>query len=228
MLKLTSHKRTLPDASCVTAERQSRIASGKSLNLKFLTMLNKLKRSRVCKDALCPSKEQPRAAEAVTVDSDSTLQPPADRHRSVVVARGISSTCIKVSPRQEQTSCAKGVKTAPIFLRTTQHRKSKHSGDGRPHQSAETLRTSVLPPQSEGVQQVRSRPSHLTGTKWSPSALHSCLEEIRTANPAFPVPTVFSTLLKKSNLQDSGEIEQQCVVNLLRKKKQNKNKTWWH
>ncbi|KAM8771979.1 ATPase family AAA domain-containing protein 5b [Acanthopagrus schlegelii] len=166
-------------------------------------MLNKLKRSRVCKDALCPSKDQPRAAEAVTVDSDSTLQPPADRHRSDVAARGISSTCIKVSPRQEPTSCAKGVKTAPIFLRTTQHRKSKHSGDGRPHQSAETLRTSMLPPQSEGVQQVRSRPSHLTGTKWSPSALHSCLEEIRTANPAFPVPTVFSTLLKKSNLQDS-------------------------
>lgn len=180
-------------------------------------MLNKLKRSRVCKDALCPSEDQPRSAEVVTVDSDSTLLEPAG---SDVAARGISS--IKVNSRQEQTFCAKGVKTAPIFLRTTQHRKIKHSGDGMLRQSAETLRASVLPPQGEGVQQVRSQPSHLTERKWSPSALHSCLEEIRTANPAFPVRAVFGTLQKKSNLQDSGEIERQCVINLLKKKKKKK------
>ncbi|XP_073330466.1 ATPase family AAA domain-containing protein 5b isoform X2 [Pagrus major] len=218
----------------MTAKRQSRVASGKSLNLKFLTMLNKLKRSKVCKDASCPSKDQPRAAEVITVVlsgsslssevPDSTSRAPKDTHGSDVAAGGFSN--IKVNPLQEQTFCAKGVKIAPIFLRATQHRKSKHGSDGKLHQSAEKLQKSVLPPQSEGVQQVRSQPSHLTERKWSPSALHSCLEDIRTSNPAFPVRAVFITLQKKSNLQDSeNALKISSPQNHLKEKRKRENES---
>lgn len=153
-----------------------------------------------------------------------------ERHLASQAAKHTCGSNVrKAKPLQEQTFCAKDIKIAPIFFRTAQHRKSKQSGDGKLVPPVERLQKPVLPPQSRGVQQVESQQrfsavSHLPERKKGsrrgqvpPSALHSCLEDIQTSNPAFPVRTVFSTLQKKASerLQDvgsTGEIEQQAVI----------------
>ncbi|XP_040003449.1 ATPase family AAA domain-containing protein 5b [Xiphias gladius] len=113
----------------------------------------------------------------------------------------------------------KEINIAPIFLRTPRQKTSKASGD-------EKLRKPLASPQSEGWRRVKSQHRLPTETKGfvpstrrgrlSPSTLHSCLEEIQTSNPAFPVQTVFGALQKKAGgrLQDSGpsgETEQRLV-----------------
>lgn len=208
----------------MTAKRQNQNATGESLRLKSITMRNKLKRREKRKDASCPSKKQPRAAEVTTVvlsdsscsnddETESASMAAKDTHGSdVAAAAGISA--IKVKPLQEhgKAVCAKDIKIAPIFLHAAQHSRSERSSDG------ELLQKSLLPSHSEDVQRVRSQQrsvsvSTLTERKgcWrgqlSPSALHSCLEEIQTSNPAFPVRAVFSILQRKTSLQDSGDTD---------------------
>ncbi|XP_074486562.1 ATPase family AAA domain-containing protein 5b isoform X2 [Sebastes fasciatus] len=119
---------------------------------------------------------------------------------------------------QRKTFCTKNTKIAPIFLHAC---KSKGSSDER---LGQRLQESVKPPppplhHTEDVQLVESQEStesHLTELKkrsscrgqLSLSALHICLQEIQTSNPAFPVQTVFSILQKKARLQeDFGSTE---------------------
>lgn len=208
----------------MTAKRQNQNATAKSLHLKSVTMRNKLKRREKCKDASCPSKNQPRAAEVTTVvlsdsscsnddETESASMAAKDTHGSdVAAAAGISARKVKPLQVHGKAVCAKDIKIAPIFFHAAQHSRSERSSDG------ELLQKSLLPSHSETVQQVRSQQrsstvSPLTERKgcWrgqlSPSALHSCLEEIQTSNPAFPVRAVFSILQKKTSLQDSGDTD---------------------
>lgn len=210
----------------MTAKRQNQNATGESLRLKSITMRNKLKRREKRKDASCPRKKQPRAAEVTTVvlsdsscsnddETESASMAAKDTHGSDVAAAAAAGiSAIKVKPLQEhgKAVCAKDIKIAPIFLHAAQHSRSERSSDG------ELLQKSLLPSHSEDVQRVRSQQrsvsvSTLTERKgcWrgqlSPSALHSCLEEIQTSNPAFPVRAVFSILQRKTSVQDSGDTD---------------------
>ncbi|XP_044044944.1 ATPase family AAA domain-containing protein 5b isoform X2 [Siniperca chuatsi] len=208
-------------------------------------MRNKLKRNKTCKDASCPSKDRPRAAEVITLvlsesscsndetsQTDSASQAARDTSGSDVAAAGFSSR--KVQPLQEQrkTFCAKDIKIAPIFMYTKRHSKSKPSSDRKLDQPVDKLQESVPPPQIEDVQLVKSKQrlstvSHLKerkgswGGQLSPSALHCCLEQIQTSNPAFPARTVFSTLQKKASkrLQDFGSTENSLQNHLKEKRK---------
>ncbi|XP_041789264.1 ATPase family AAA domain-containing protein 5b isoform X2 [Chelmon rostratus] len=186
-------------------------------------MRNKLKRTKKGEDASWPREVQPRPPAVITVElsscssdeTQSALLTDTHTYVSNVAAAAISAR--KDEPFQEQRStfCAKDLKIAPIFLRATQHSKSNRSSDGKLDQPAEKLQNQVLPAQSEGVQHARSQQrlsavSHLTQRcrgQLSPSALHGCLEEIQASNPAFPVRAVFSTLQKKTRLQDLGSTE---------------------
>ncbi|KAM7418885.1 hypothetical protein PAMA_016149 [Pampus argenteus] len=168
-------------------------------------MRNKLRRTKTRQDALCPSKDTVRATEVITLvlsDDDTSLEKDT---------QGSKSSSSKVQPLQKKKKkpcCAEDIKIAPIFLHTAQRSKCERSSDGGLDQPAEELQKSVLPLQSDDSQLVRghlSTPavSHLTEKKlsWrrqlSPSALLSCLEEIQTSNPAFPVQTVFGALQSK-------------------------------
>uniref|UniRef100_A0A3Q1F5P5 ATPase family AAA domain containing 5b n=1 Tax=Acanthochromis polyacanthus TaxID=80966 RepID=A0A3Q1F5P5_9TELE len=135
-----------------------------------------------------------------------------------VLTKRFSERQFKQLQEENNALSAKDTKIAPIFLRTRQQSKSKRSSDG------EKTQKSVLPPQSDDLQV-----SHLTGKDDSvlpscrkgqllPSALHSCLEEIQTSNPAFPVQAVFRTLQKKASeglqeCESTGETELQFVTN---------------
>ncbi|KAM4751098.1 ATPase family AAA domain-containing protein 5b isoform 2-T2 [Anableps anableps] len=116
---------------------------------------------------------------------------------------------------ERKRSYSKGFEIAPIFLPTNQHRrKTKERCDGGSNQ---TEHKSMPPSQSGGVRSQHPG-SHLTGKhgpvasswRWrgrlSSSDLESCLKEIQKSNPAFPVSTVFNTLLKKASqgLHESG------------------------
>ncbi|XP_039663011.1 ATPase family AAA domain-containing protein 5b isoform X2 [Perca fluviatilis] len=192
-------------------------------------MRNKLRRNKKCKDDSCPSKEQPRAAEVITLElSESRVddETPPERASASLAAkyRYVAADVSTPTPllEERESFCAKGITIAPVFLHTSQRSKSKRSSDGRRlGQPVEKLQESVLPPQTEDVQLVKSHQrlstlTHLAERKrhrrgqLSPSALHSCLEEIQTSNQAFPVRTVFSTLQKKvgERLQDFGSTEQ--------------------
>ncbi|XP_035856076.1 ATPase family AAA domain-containing protein 5b isoform X2 [Sander lucioperca] len=208
-------------------------------------MRNKLRRNKKSKDDSCPSKEQPRTAEVITLElSESRVDDETPERASASLAakyRYVAADMSTPTPLQEQrkTFCAKGIQIAPVFLHTTQRSKSKRSSDGRLGQPVEKLQESVLPPQTEDVQLVKSHQrlstvSHLTERKrsWrgqlSPSALHSCLEEIQTSNPAFPVRTVFSTLQKKvgERLQDFGSTEHlSSLQNHLKEKRKRGNES---
>ncbi|XP_042340456.1 ATPase family AAA domain-containing protein 5-like [Plectropomus leopardus] len=184
-------------------------------------MQNKLKRSKKCANASFPSKEHLQTTEVtkcVLSKSCSSEETPTERDSASLEAEDTLPTReVKSLQQQRKTFCAKDVKIAPIFLSTKQHGKSKKSSDERLHQPVKRLQESVLRPQTEDVQLVRSQQrlstvSHLTDRnkscrgQLSSSALHSCLEEIQTSNPAFPVQSVFNTLQKKANerLQDFG------------------------
>lgn len=192
-------------------------------------MRNKLRRRKKCEDASCPSKEQQRTDEVITLvlsesscsDHETSGRGPASlaaketcnvsKH---VAAAGISTR--KPPQEQRKTFYMKDIKIAPVFLHTAQHSKSKQSSDVKlDHES-------VLPPHTEDVKLVKSQQSLSTERKrsrrkqLSASALHICLEEIQTSNPGFPVQTVFRSLQKKASerLQDggsTGETEQQVL-----------------
>ncbi|KAK9540032.1 hypothetical protein VZT92_002506 [Zoarces viviparus] len=208
-------------------------------------MQNKLKRSKKCKNVLCPSKE---VITLVFSESsccrDETL-PERDSAKDTHVAAAAAAAGIstrKVTPLQEQrtTFCTKHVKIAPIFFRKTQHGKGKRSSDGKPGVPVEKLQESVPPLLIPDVQLVtggerlstvpplterkRSRRGQL-----SPSALHSCLEEIQTSNPAFPVRAVFSTLQRKAceRPQDSGSTAESIssLQNILQEKRKRGNES---
>ncbi|XP_034754315.1 ATPase family AAA domain-containing protein 5b isoform X2 [Etheostoma cragini] len=197
-------------------------------------MLNKLRRNRKHKADSCPSIEQPRTAEVITLESPETRidgETSPERASASLAAkyRYVAAGMSSPTPLQEQrkTFCAKDIKIAPVFLHATQRSKSKQGKE------------SVLPPQTEDVQLVKGHQrlltvSHLTKrtSSWrgqlSPAVLHSCLEEIQTSNPAFPVRTVFSTLHKKAGerLQDLGSAEHlSSLHNHLKEKRKRGNES---
>ncbi|CAK6953430.1 ATPase family AAA domain-containing protein 5b [Scomber scombrus] len=171
-------------------------------------MRNKLKLSKISKDASCTSKNPLRATEVITLSDDETS--PVAKDKCSNVAEGSISSC-KAQPLQEKKGgCyAKDINIAPIFLRITQQGKGKRSSDGGFDQPEEELQKSMLLPQSDEQKPVKSRLSspagfHLTerkrSWKWqlSSSALLGCLEEIQTSNLAFPVQRVFGSLQEKN------------------------------
>ncbi|XP_062281601.1 ATPase family AAA domain-containing protein 5b [Scomber scombrus] len=182
-------------------------------------MRNKLKLSKISKDASCTSKNPLRATEVITLSDDETS--PVAKDKCSNVAEGSISSC-KAQPLQEKKGgCyAKDINIAPIFLRITQQGKGKRSSDGGFDQPEEELQKSMLLPQSDEQKPVKSRLSspagfHLTerkrSWKWqlSSSALLGCLEEIQTSNLAFPVQRVFGSLQEKNvgSLDSSFEDE---------------------
>ncbi|XP_033481293.1 ATPase family AAA domain-containing protein 5b isoform X1 [Epinephelus lanceolatus] len=183
-------------------------------------MRNKLSRSKKCvKDASCPSKDHPRTVDVITlvVSESSCSSDETSPGGDTAVAAAGTSTEVKPLQVQRTSLCTRDIKIAPIFLHAAQHGKRKRSSDGKLHQPVEKQQEAELPPQTEDVQLVKSQQhvstvSHLTERRrsWrgqlSPSALHSCLEEIQTANPAFPALTVFNTLQRKASerQQDFG------------------------
>uniref|UniRef100_A0A3P8UDI2 ATPase family AAA domain containing 5b n=1 Tax=Amphiprion percula TaxID=161767 RepID=A0A3P8UDI2_AMPPE len=188
-------------------------------------MRNKLKRSKNVKDTGNQSKAQ--TSEVIVLSestcSDGETSPNAEDKRVSNAAAGFSERQFKPLQEEREALSAKGAKIAPIFLRKRQQSKSKRSSDG------EKTQKSVLPPQSDDLQV-----SHLTGrddsvlSSWRgqllPSALHSCLEEIQTSNPAFPVQAVFRTLQKKASegLQDST---QSCLKEKRRRETETSERT---
>ncbi|XP_051239799.1 ATPase family AAA domain-containing protein 5b isoform X2 [Dicentrarchus labrax] len=193
-------------------------------------MRNKLKRSKKCKDGSYPSKDPQRTAEVTTVElagssSSNHEAPPAkDRHGS-----GVSAAGVPVGQEHRNTFCAEDIKIAPIFLRSAQHSQSQRGSEGTPGKPAEKLQTSV---QSEDVQLVQSQ-QRLSAVSYlrkrcrgqlSPSTLHSCLKEIQTSNPAFPVRAVFNTLQKKTSLQDFGSTDDSPVQSSLQRQLKEKRK----
>ncbi|XP_038569668.1 ATPase family AAA domain-containing protein 5b isoform X2 [Micropterus salmoides] len=190
--------------------------------LKPFMMRNKLKRSKTCKDVSRPSKDRQRAAEVIPL---------------VLTESSCSS-----HETSDSTFCAKYIKIAPIFVHTARHSKSKRTSDRKQDQHVNKLQESA--PQSEDVQLVKSEQRlsvsvfHLTeknGPSWrgqlSPSALHCCLDEIQTSNPAFPARTVFSTFQKKASerLQNSlstgNSPHQRSLQNHIKEKRKRGNES---
>lgn len=136
-------------------------------------------------------------------------------------------TCRRVSVKlqlqeQRETSGAKDIKVAPVFLRTKQKQAEKKSvqlvGKGEQLFSSRVSHLTERKRSHRG-HHVSHREHHLShrGQHLSPSALHICVEEVQTSNQTFPVQTVFSTLQKKAGerLQDdasTSEMQQQSVV----------------
>ncbi|XP_069023893.1 ATPase family AAA domain-containing protein 5b [Embiotoca jacksoni] len=185
-------------------------------------MRNKLKRGKNYKDTTSLGKHQVQIP-GVIVLSESSCS--GDETSLAAQVKYGSNCTVDFSKREaavlqeeKKTLYPKGVKIAPIFLRTTQHRNNKERSDGEQGQPVETKQKPVLPPEKDDLQLVRSSPtvSDLTvrdrsvlstrRRQLSPCGLYSCLEEIQTCNPAVPVQTLFSTLQKKANegLQECG------------------------
>ncbi|XP_070827795.1 ATPase family AAA domain-containing protein 5b isoform X2 [Chaetodon trifascialis] len=166
-------------------------------------MRNKLKRTKKSEDASFSSKDRPRASAELSGWSCSSEHTDSASVTTAVPAAAISAREDK--PLQERI---KDIKIAPIFLRTAQHSKSKRSSDVK-------LQTALVPAHSEDVQHTKSQrrtasvshPTQRCRGQLSPSALHSCLQEIQTSNPEFPVRAVFSILQRKTSLQDLGSTE---------------------
>lgn len=187
-------------------------------------MRQKGKQREKCKDASFPGKEQQGVAEAITVGlSDSSCSGEETESASSAVQHTPGSvdaariTCRKVTLLLHwKSSRAKDTKTAPVLLRTSPRSREERSSDGEPRQK------SLLFPNNEYMQQTSGQPqtsaprTERTAQRGQllPSALHSCLEEIQTSNPAFPVRAVFGILQKKTSVQESGDNDQQAVVSL--------------
>ncbi|KAK5899400.1 hypothetical protein CesoFtcFv8_008885 [Champsocephalus esox] len=199
-------------------------------------MRNKLKRSSKYKDAPCRSREQPRTAEVIRLvlsdsscsydetspERDSASLAAGDTH---VAPAGISTTQVKPLQEQRKTFCPKYVKIAPIFLRTTKQSQSKRSRDVKLDQPADQVQELVLPDVQLGKSQQRASPTERKRSwraQLSASALHICMEEIQTSNPALSVQTVFNTLQKKASerLQNVGSTaENSRQIHLTEKRK---------
>ncbi|KAM7394091.1 hypothetical protein PAMP_020911 [Pampus punctatissimus] len=207
-------------------------------------MRNKHRRTKTRKDASCPSKDTVRTTEVITLvlsddetspEKDSFLLAVKDTHGSKAATGGVSSSKLQPLQEKKKTCCAEDIKIAPIFLRTAQQSKGKRSSDGRLDQPAEKLQKSVLPLQSDDSQLMKSQlstpaVSHLIEKKlsWrrqlSPSDLLSCLEEIQTSNPAFPVQTVFGTLQRKG-FSSSAESPSYSRQNQFKEKRKRGNES---
>ncbi|XP_043970043.1 ATPase family AAA domain-containing protein 5b isoform X3 [Gambusia affinis] len=124
---------------------------------------------------------------------------------------------------ERKSSLCKGLKIAPIFLHTNQHVKGRSDGG-----SYQTEHKSMSPSQSDEVQSQHPE-SHLTGRhgpvscreQLPASHLENCLRTIQKSNPAFPVSTVFNTLLKKASqrLHESGPAEHSLHPDSMEKEK---------
>ncbi|KAG7227667.1 hypothetical protein INR49_029428 [Caranx melampygus] len=197
-------------------------------------MRNKLDRSKNFKDTTCQGKGQTQTTEVITLllsesscDDDNTSPEGGSASlaagnkygsNAAVVAADISKQEVELLWEEKKKPCsAKDIKIAPIFLRQS---KNKRSSKGKLEQPVEQK---PVPPQREEVRGMKSQRRVSSSTvshfsekdgfslstsrlRFSPSSLHTCLEEIKASNPAFPVHTVFSTLQKKAseNLQDLG------------------------
>nr|XP_040042118.1 ATPase family AAA domain-containing protein 5b isoform X2 [Gasterosteus aculeatus aculeatus] len=152
-------------------------------------MQNKLKRSKKSEHVLRPAE----------VRTSSCLGDGTSPGGGTAAAAGAS--CRKAPP--------KDVKIAPIFLLKTPHGKTKRRREGRPDRPVEKPQESVRFPRAPLVRSETESVNISCRGQLSPSAVHICLEEIQTANPAFPVGTVFSTLQKNTGekLQDFGTTE---------------------
>ncbi|XP_008413227.2 ATPase family AAA domain-containing protein 5b isoform X2 [Poecilia reticulata] len=126
---------------------------------------------------------------------------------------------------ERKSSLCKGCKIAPIFLRTNQHVKIRGRSDGGSYQ---TEHKSMSPSQSDDVQSQHPG-SHLAGRHGAVSRgeqlpashLESCLKAIQKSNPAFPVSSVFNTLLKKASqrLHESEPAEHSLHLDSMQKEK---------
>lgn len=172
-------------------------------------MRNKLRESKKRGDA--SKRVQLRIDEVIVLsDSKGSNEGTSEQEDSAQDAHGSKNTVFSSSTWKKRANfCVKDLKLAPIFLHIPQHNRSS---DRKQDGSAERLQSSVLCPQSEGVPHEGKQQQHLKQRKVScreklpASVLHSCLEEIQTSNPAFPVRAVFSTLQKKASegLEASG------------------------
>uniref|UniRef100_UPI0037E72ED4 ATPase family AAA domain-containing protein 5b n=1 Tax=Semicossyphus pulcher TaxID=241346 RepID=UPI0037E72ED4 len=181
-------------------------------------MRNKLKQSKKCRNASFPNKDLPRKDEVVLVLSESSCSNDETTAEDVAAA-SICTRKVKPLPEQRKTFCTKELKIAPIFLLKTQHSNGKRSSDVKRNEYEDKGQKSVLPLQCEDVKLVESQQqqlptiSHLTQRngscrgQLSVTTLHSCLEEIQSSNPAFPVRALFSTLQKKAGLSLCSKAE---------------------
>ncbi|XP_074549563.1 ATPase family AAA domain-containing protein 5b isoform X2 [Halichoeres trimaculatus] len=192
-------------------KRQSQNATTQLSNWMNFTMRNKLRESRKCGDAVFSKRGQLRIDEIIVL-SDSKGSNDETSEEEETAKDASKNTVVGSSTRKNREKInVKDIKIAPIFLHTPQNNRIIGS---KQDVSAERLQKSVLTPQSKVVQHIEKQ-QHLTKRKpscrekLSASVLHSCLEEIQTSNPAFPVRAVFKTLQKKASegLQASGSTE---------------------
>lgn len=115
-----------------------------------------------------------------------------------------------------KSSCAKDTKTAPVHLQTSPRSREERSSDGEPQQKSLLFPNNEYLKQTSGQPQTSAPRTERTAQRGQllPSALHSCLEEIQTSNPAFPVRAMFSILQKKTIVQESGDNDEQSIVSL--------------
>ncbi|KAM4584652.1 ATPase family AAA domain-containing protein 5b isoform 2-T2 [Odontesthes bonariensis] len=158
-------------------------------------MRNKLKRSNKVKKTLSKGKDQAQTSEVIVLVSESSCtDDETTQERRPTAAR------------EERNPCGKGLKIAPIF---TQRKTNKRNSDWSIDKRAEATQKPARGPKNNDVLESSPAASHLTSkegrvvsscrAQLSASALHSCLEEIQTSNPALPVQTVFSALQKKAS-----------------------------
>lgn len=178
-------------------------------------MKNTLKWNNTSQDASCSSLCKSRTTEVITVvsdrgssddETDLASHPSKDTHGSDVAAASLPTRRVNPTKERPRDFCARDVKIAPIFLRTT-----KHNTNGRMGQ-----REMAFPSQIGKVQQMKSqteRKGHCRGQLPVPGLL-SFLEEIQTSNPAFPARTMFSNLQKKTS--DSGDTLKSHVITMHR------------
>lgn len=170
-------------------------------------MRNKLRKVKTVRDSNFRCKDVTQTAGVIVLSESSCskeeISLDAKDKNGSNSATWLSGTHPQPVPEIRDSLCAKGAKIAPIFLRAIQQR--KRSSDGELDQPLDSTQQSVLPLQGDKVQPVKRPPavSHVTikdgcQGQLSPSVLHSCLEEIQTSNPAFPVQAVLNTLRKKA------------------------------
>uniref|UniRef100_A0A3B4ZZI8 ATPase family AAA domain containing 5 n=1 Tax=Stegastes partitus TaxID=144197 RepID=A0A3B4ZZI8_9TELE len=181
-------------------------------------MRNKLKRSKSRTSTTSRSKAQTTGVILLSESrcSDGETTPAAkDKHVSHVVT-GFSERHVQSLQEEGNIFCAKYARIAPIFLSRIKQSKSKNISDG--DQAVERTQKSVLLPQIDDVQvsQLKCEDESVLSTwrgQLSPSALHSCLEEIQTCNPVFPVQAVFRTLLKLQSGSLAADLVNNCELN---------------
>lgn len=187
-------------------------------------MRQKVKQREKCKDASFLGKEQQGAAEAITVVlSDSSCSGEETESASIAVQNSPGSVdAARITSRKVtlllhwKSSYAKDTETVPVLLQTSPRSRKGRGSDGEPHQKSLLFANNECTQQTSGQPQTSAPRTERTAQRGQllPSALHSCLEEIQTSNPAFPVRAVFGTLQKKTSVQESGDNDRQAVASL--------------